>query len=241
MALNDSERERYRRQLPVDGWNQERLQNCKVLIVGLGGLGGISATYLAAAGVGHLRLCDSDKVELSNLNRQILYSINNIDQSKAVQARKRLAALNPEITIEALAERLTDKNAAEYAKGCDLIIDGLDNQESRILLNQISFNLKIPFIYGAVDGWQGQIGYFSPPFTPCLSCIMPEPPPSERTIPVFGALPGMVGCMQATIGLQYLMSGQTPLSGKMLIINADTFSFDTISYDRNPSCPVCGG
>jgi molybdopterin/thiamine biosynthesis adenylyltransferase len=241
MGLNESERERYKRQLLVEGWHQEPLSNSRVLVIGLGGLGGICATYLAAAGVGHLRLCDSDKVELSNLNRQILYSVNNLDQPKAVQARKRLSALNPDITIESFAERLTEKNAADYARDCDLIIDGLDNQESRALLNRISLELRIPFIYGAIDDWQGQVGFFRPPMTPCLSCIMPDLSDSGRTVPVFGALPGIIGCLQATAALQYLMSGQAPLSSKLLVINANTMSFETLSFSKNPSCPVCGG
>jgi adenylyltransferase/sulfurtransferase len=241
MGLSDSEKERYRRQLSVEGWHQEALSSAKVLIVGLGGLGSICTSYLAAAGVGHLRLCDSDKVELSNLNRQILYSSNNIDQPKAVLARKRLSALNPDITIESLSERVTQKNAAIIAQDCDLIIDCLDNQESRAILNIISVELKIPLIYAAIDDWQGQLGFFRPPMTPCLACIIPEFVDRGRVVPVFGALPGMIGCLQATAALQYLMSGQAPLSGKLLLVNANTFTFETISFDRNPNCPVCGG
>lgn len=241
MGLSDSEKERYRRQLLVEGWHQESLKNSKVLVVGLGGIGSTCASYLASAGIGFLRLCDSDKVELSNLNRQILYSTNNLGQSKVIQAQKRLSALNPDITIQTVNERLTQKNAAEYVKDCHLIIDCLDNHESRAILNIISVELRIPFIHGAIDDWQGQLGFFRPPLTPCLACIMPDFVDKGRVTPVFGALPGLIGCMQATAAIHYLMSGQAQLAGKLLVINADTMSFEKITFDRNPNCPVCGG
>jgi adenylyltransferase/sulfurtransferase len=206
----------------------------------LGGLGGISATYLAAAGVGNIKLVDSDKVELSNLNRQILYGTDDIGKPKAVQAAKRLSALNPEIKIQIMGERITESNAEKLISGCDIIIDGLDNHQDRLILNRASYNLKIPFIYGAINEWQGQVSFFNPPNTPCLACLLPNELKSPGPIPVFGALPGTIGTLQATLTMEYLMKGDTVLAGNLLIYHADTMAFETISFDKNPRCPVCG-
>jgi adenylyltransferase/sulfurtransferase len=241
MPLSESELQRYQRQLLVDGWNQDKLKSATVLVVGLGGLGGVSATYLAAAGVGHLKLLDIDIVELSNLNRQILYTTDDIGKPKAVHAAKRLSALNPGIKIEAIGERITDSNAAQLVSGCDIIIDGLDNHHDRLILNHVSYDLKIPLIYGAINEWQGQVSFFNPPKTPCLACIMPDEKQTTKPIPVFGALPGTIGTLQATLALEYLMKGDTNLSGQLLIYHADTFEFETVSFEKNPRCPVCGG
>ncbi|MCX6834179.1 MAG: HesA/MoeB/ThiF family protein [candidate division Zixibacteria bacterium] len=161
MPLSKAEIERYQRQLLVDGWDQERLKNARVLVVGVGGLGGISATYFAAAGVGHLRICDSDRVESSNLNRQILFTPEDVGKPKAALVAKRLSAQNPGIEVEAISDKLTETNAGELASGCDLIVDGLDNHSDRLLLNRASFDLGVPFVYGAINGWLGQLSLFS--------------------------------------------------------------------------------
>jgi molybdopterin/thiamine biosynthesis adenylyltransferase len=240
MPLSKSELERYQRQITVDGWDQEKLKKAKVLIIGLGGLGGISATYLAAAGVGTLKLCDSDTVELSNLNRQILYSIDDIGKPKITQAQKRLSSLNPEISIEIVADRLDNDNATKIISGCDLIIDGLDNHSDRLVLNSASLKLGIPFIYGAISEWQGQTGFFNPPTTPCLACIMPDILASPKPIPVFGALPGTVGTIQATLAIEYLMGGINSVPNRLLIFNAESMALDTVTFDRRPGCEVCG-
>ncbi len=240
MPLSKSEIERYQRQLLVDGWDQERLKSSRILIVGVGGLGGISATYLAAAGVGLLRICDSDRVELSNLNRQILFTAGDIGQPKAALAATRLSAQNPEIRIEAIADKLTETNAGELASGCDLIIDGLDNHSDRLRLNKASFDLNIPFIYGAINEWQGQLGFFHPPKTACLACLLPGELQSPRPTPVVGALPGVIGSFQATLALRYLMTGEAPLSNALLIFRADTVTFETVTFEKRPGCGVCG-
>ncbi|MDD4051546.1 MAG: HesA/MoeB/ThiF family protein [candidate division Zixibacteria bacterium] len=240
MLLSKSEIERYQRQLLVDGWNQERLKSARVLVVGVGGLGGISATYLAAAGVGHLRLCDSDRVELSNLNRQILFTTADVGAPKAALAAKRLSAQNPEIKIEAIADTLTETNSGELALGCDLIIDGLDNHSDRLRLNEASYDLDIPFVYGAINEWQGQVSFFHPPKTACLACIMPKELPGPKPTPVFGALPGVIGPLQATLALRYLMTGVDPISNSLIIFRADTMAFETVTFERRPGCGVCG-
>jgi molybdopterin-synthase adenylyltransferase len=240
MPLSNPELERYQRQFLVDGWDQEKLGKASILIVGLGGLGGVSATYLAAAGVGYLRICDNDKVELSNLNRQILFSTEDIGKAKTTQASKRLSALNPDIKIEMISDKLTEKNIGQFVSGCDLIIDGLDNHSDRLILNRASYKMKLPLIYGAINEWQGQAGFFNPPKTPCLACIMPTDLKSPKPIPVFGALSGTIGALQTTLALEYLMKGNTALSGQLLIYQADRMAFETVAFDKRPNCPVCG-
>lgn len=241
MTLSESERERYQRQMLVEGWDQERLKRAKVLIVGVGGLGGISATYLTAAGVGNIRICDIDKVELSNLNRQIMFSNNDIGHSKVAIAIKKLSGLNPEVKIETFDNKLTEDNVTEIASGCDLIMDGLDNHHGRLILNKASYELNIPYIYGAINDWQGQISFFNPPKTPCLVCLLPEDMEGPKPTPVFGALPGIIGSMQATLAIRYLMTGETPLAGRLLIFNADRMAFEEVEFGRNPNCEVCRG
>ena len=240
MSLSKSEIERYQRQLLVDGWDQERLKSARVLIVGVGGLGGISATYLAAAGVGHLRICDSDSVEQSNLNRQILFTAEDIGKPKAALVARRLSAQNPEIEIEAVSDKLTEANVSGLASGCDLIIDGLDNHSDRLKLNKASFALNIPFVYGAINEWLGQLSLFNPPQTACLACLMSEELQSPVVTPVFGALPGVIGSLQATLALRYLMTGKNPVSNALLIFRGDTLTFETVTFERRPGCGVCG-
>jgi adenylyltransferase/sulfurtransferase len=224
----------------VDGWDQERIQRARVLVAGVGGLGGVSATYLAEAGVGYLRICDSDKVELSNLNRQILYTDADIGKPKAILAAKRLSAQNPEIEIEAVLDTLTETNAGELASGCDLIIDGLDSHSDRLKLNKASFDLNIPYIYGAISEWLGQLSFFNPPKTACLACLMPGELEIPESTPVFGALAATVGSLQATLALRYLMTGEIPAANALLIFRADTMAFEKVMYERRPGCGVCG-
>lgn len=240
MALSESEQERYQRQLIVDGWDQEKLSRSRVLIVGAGGLGGISAIYLAAAGVGHIRICDSDQVELSNLNRQILYSSDDIGKSKADSAAKRLLALNPGINVESVQERLTDENAIRLLRGFDLIIDGLDNHEGRLVLNNAAHELEIPYIYAAINEWQGQLAFINPLRTACLACLFQHEMINQSPVPVFGALPGIIGSMQATLAIRYLISGIAPFSNILKIFHADTSAIETVQFGKNPACPVCG-
>ncbi|HOD66563.1 MAG TPA: HesA/MoeB/ThiF family protein [candidate division Zixibacteria bacterium] len=232
--------ERYRRQLPVDRWNQDRLKSARVLVVGAGGLGGISATCLAAAGVGHLCICDGDRVELSNLNRQFLFAAGDIGKPKAVLAAEKLAAQNPEITVEAIPLKLTEDNAGELASGCDVIIDGLDNHAGRLILNDVSFRLSIPYVYGAIHEWLGQLSFLNPPKTACLACLLHKDALHAGPTPVFGALPGVIGSLQATLALRYLMTGDMPVSNTLLIFRADTMAFEMVGFEKRPDCRVCG-
>ena len=224
----------------VDGWDQERLKRARVLVAGVGGLGGLSATYLAAAGVGYLRICDSDKVELSNLNRQILFTAADIGKPKAMLAAKRLYAQNPEIEIEAVLDTLTETNAGELASGCDLIVDGLDNHADRLKLNKASFDLDIPYVYGAISEWLGQLSFFNPPKTACLACLMPGELQDPGPTPVFGALAGRDRISSGDAGAAVLMTGEIPAANALLIFRADTMAFETVTFERRPGCGVCG-
>jgi len=240
MSLSKFEIERYQRQLLVDSWNQERLKSARVLVVGVGGLGGISATYLAAVGVGHLRICDSDTVEPSNLNRQILFTAEDIGKPKVVSAARRLWAQNPEIEIEIISDKLTEASANELASGCDLLVDGLDNHSDRLILNKTSFDLNIPFVYGAVNEWLGQLSFFNPPKTACLACLLPNDLQTPKPTPVFGALPGVIGSLQATMAIRYLMTGENPIANALLVFRAETIAFEKVTFEKRSGCEVCG-
>ncbi|NMC42681.1 MAG: HesA/MoeB/ThiF family protein [candidate division Zixibacteria bacterium] len=240
MSLSESEIERYQRQLLVDGWDQEKLKRARVLIVGTGGLGGVSATYLAAAGVGHLRLCDRDTVERSNLNRQILFAADDIGRPKAALAAKKISRHNPEIQVEAIADALTESTARDLASGCDLIIDGLDNHSDRLILNKTACARHLPFVYGAVDEWMGQVSFFHPPQTACLACLLPRDISNRGPIPVYGAMPGVIGSLQATLALRYLLTGENPMTNTLLIFRSDTMNFESVSFEKRPECVVCG-
>jgi len=239
MSLSDLEKERYFKQLSVRDWNQERLKSAKVLIVGIGGLGSASALYLTAAGVGKVRLCDGGKVKRSNLNRQILYIEESIGKIKVEEAKKRLVSLNPDVEIETVPESIGGQNADELTKGFDIIIDGLDNIESRFLLNEQSVKKQIPYVYGAVQGWQGYVGLFHPPRTACLACVLPQDAQTPDTIPIPGVLPGIIGILQATEALKFMMGIEKTLAGSLLIYDSQNLTIDIVETEKNPNCPYC--
>lgn len=239
MSLSDSEKERYTRQLTVSGWNQEKLKSARVLIVGLGGLGSASSLYLTAAGVGRLRLCDGDLVEHSDLNRQILYSEGSVGKLKVEEAKERLMSLNPCIEIEIISKFINSQNADEFTGGCDLIVDGLDNNESRFILNEKSVRMRIPYVYGAVQGWEGFVGLFHPPRTACLACFLAQDIKKPDVIPVPGILPGAIGLLQATEALKFIMGIEKSLEGRLLIYDSRNLTFDIIETEKNKKCPCC--
>jgi adenylyltransferase/sulfurtransferase len=239
MGLSDSEKIRYLRQLNVRGWNQEKLKSAEVIIVGVGGLGSVSALYLTAAGIGKLRLCDGDRVQNTDLNRQILYSEESVGRLKVEEARKRLVSLNPNVEIEILPEFVNNQNADEMTKGCDLIVDGLDNIESRLIVNRQSIKMKKPYIYGAVQGWEGFVGLFHPPHTACLACFLPHDTLSPTEIPVPGVLPGMIGILQATEVLKSIMAVEETLLNRLLVYDSQNLTFDIVEIEKNPNCPFC--
>lgn len=237
--LSEEEKERYGRQLLIPGWNQEKLAAATVLIVGLGGLGSASALYLAAAGVGRLRICDGDKVERSDLNRQILYSESSLGMGKVEEAARRISQLNPAVSVETHGIFLDVENAPGLIAGCQVVVDGLDNLKSRFILNKEACRQGIPYVYGAVQGWQGYAGLFHPPRTACLACLMRPDFPAPERIQVPGVTPGTIGLIQADEVIRLLLGMPASLLGHLLIYDGSDLSFETIRLDKDPACPVC--
>jgi molybdopterin-synthase adenylyltransferase len=238
--LTEKERERYDRQirlLGVDG--QEKLKSAKVFIAGAGGLGCPISLYLAAAGVGEIRLVDKDTVALSNLNRQILHWQKDIDRKKAISAAEKLAEINRDIKIIAESKTITEENIMELVADSDLIIDALDNFPTRYLLNRTSLKKKIPFIHGAINGFHGKATTVLPGAFACLRCIFREAP-APSVFPVIGVTPGIIGLIQATEAIKYIVGLGDLLSGKLLLWDGLTCQTEIIEVDKNPNCHDCG-
>jgi len=239
---------RYSRQLSlpefgVDG--QQRLASARVLIVGAGGLGCPAAIYLAAAGTGEIGIVDFDKIDLSNIHRQILYSTEDIGRAKIDIARERILAANPNVDVETFDARLSSTNALDIMRGFDVVIDASDNFPTRYLVNDASVMLGIPTIYGSIHRFEGQLSVFGATNGPCYRCLFREPPPAG-SVPncaeagVLGVLPGIIGTLQATEAIKLLTGIGDPLVGRLLLFDALTMSFRTIALRRDPDCPSCG-
>lgn len=238
--LTQNECERFSRQLDLSGWGeaaQERLRDASVFIAGAGGLGSAVALYLTAAGIGHITLCDPDVVELSNLNRQILYTTRDVGRDKVGAATERLNSLDPSAAITPLRERIDESSARNLVTGHDIAIDCLDTLEARFVLNRASLELGIPMVYGAVTGFTGHVSLLAPPATPCLECFVPrkEPPPAS----VLGCTAGLIGTLQATEAVKHLVGIGETLAGKLLVVDTLALRFDVLDVERDPSCPAC--
>jgi|TARA_Y100000310_G_scaffold330539_1_gene402387 adenylyltransferase/sulfurtransferase len=248
MELSKEELKRYSRHLSlpeVGTQGQEKLKQSKVLIIGAGGLGCPAAIYLAAAGVGTIGIVDFDKVELSNLQRQILYTEEDIGKPKTSIIKNQLEKLNKNININIYNEKLTSKNALEIIRNYDVIIDGSDNFPTRYLVNDACFFLKKPNVYGSIFRFDGQASVFNYQNGPCYRCLKPVPP-SEATIPncaeagVIGVLPGIIGTIQATEAIKIILGIGDTLSGKLLVYNALSMNFKKLNLNKNKNCPICG-
>ena len=240
--LTDYDKTRYNRQMLIDGWGekgQTKLKSSKVFIAGAGGLGSPVSIYLAVAGVGEISLCDADTLELSNLNRQILHPDARVGELKAVSAGKTLGALNPSINIRTCSDYLDESNIERIVGDPDIVVDCLDNFETRYLLNTYCIRNRIPFVHGAIHGMMGQLTFLAPPETPCLRCIIPESPPKE-IFPVVGVTPGVIGCIQAMEVLKSLTGVGTTLKCRLLFFDGNDMSFSSFNVKRTPSCPDCG-
>ena len=243
--------ERYSRHLRLpdvglDG--QKRLEASRVLLVGAGGLGSPAAFYLAAAGVGTLRLADDDIVDRSNLQRQILHTEARIGTPKVESAAVALSALNPRTRIEAIRERITSDNVERLLEGVDVVVDGADNFPARYLLNDACVNLGKPLVYGAVHRFEGQASVCDAGrhrgVAPCYRCLFPEPPPPEAApncaeAGVLGVLPGVIGLLQATEAIKLLLGIGEPLRGRLLQFDALAMRFRETRLLPDPACPVC--
>jgi molybdopterin/thiamine biosynthesis adenylyltransferase/rhodanese-related sulfurtransferase len=224
---------------------QRRLKAASILIIGAGGLGSPLGLYLAAAGVGRLGIVDFDKVELSNLQRQVLHSTRDVGRRKIDSAAERLRDLNPEIEITTEESRITAGNALELIRPYDLVIDGTDNFPTRYLVNDACVLLGKPNIYGSIFRFHGQVSVFSPPAGPCYRCLYPEPPPPDL-VPscaeggVLGVLPGVIGSLQATEAIKLILAKGESLIGRMLLYDALEMKFREVRLERDPNCPLCG-
>ena len=240
--------ERYSRHtlMPAIGpEGQQRLLAGRVLLIGAGGLGSPVATYLAAAGVGTLGIVDDDRVELSNLQRQILHATPSVGQPKTESARRRIADLNPDVRVVAHPVRLTSANALEILADYDVVVDGTDNFATRYLSNDACALLGKPNVYGSVYQFEGQVSVFWRGHGPCYRCLFPEPPPpgevpSCAEAGVLGILPGVIGLLQATEALKLLLDLGDSLAGRLLLYDALAMDFRTIRVRRSPDCPLCG-
>jgi sulfur-carrier protein adenylyltransferase/sulfurtransferase len=223
---------------------QKKLLRSKVLIVGAGGLGSPTALYLAAAGVGEIGLVDFDQVDVSNLQRQVLYTTEDVGHPKLEAAKTRLEALNPGIRINLHSERLTSANALETLRPYDVVVDGTDNFPTRYLVNDACVLLRKPNVYGSIYRFEGQASVFDARRGPCYRCLYPEPPPPDL-VPscaeagVLGVLPGLVGVMQATETVKLLLGVGEPLIGRLLLFDALEMRFRELRLRKNPTCALC--
>ncbi|MGA7860605.1 MAG: molybdopterin-synthase adenylyltransferase MoeB [Thermoplasmata archaeon] len=224
---------------------QRRLLASKVLLVGAGGLGSPAALYLAAAGVGEIGLVDFDKVEASNLQRQVMYGTRDIGRPKLEAARDRLTDLNPDVAVRTYEQHLSSENALEILRPYDVILDGTDNFPTRYLVNDASVILGKPNVYGSIYRFEGQASVFDAQRGPCYRCLYPEPPP-PGLVPscaeggVLGVLPGLVGTIQATETVKLLLGIGEPLIGRLLLFDALSMRFRELRLRKNPDCVVCG-
>jgi len=240
--LTSDEQKRYDRQIMMPEVNeagQEKLKKAKILVAGVGGLGSPISIYLAAAGIGHIRLVDHDQIELSNLNRQILHWDKDIGNPKVASAQSKLNKLNPHATIEAIRKTIDENNIGDIVGDCNAIVDAMDNLETRYLLNKAAIEKNIPFFHGAVRGLEGRAMTIIPGKSPCLRCMYHGTLPPEK-FPVIGVAPGVIGCIQATEVIKYIVGMGELLTGRLLVYDGTSMEFREFKITKNPQCDHCG-
>lgn len=244
MGLSPSELDRYNRQMLVSHWGlegQRKLKAAKVVVVGMGGLGGFASLYLAAAGIGKIILVDKERFELSNLNRQILGWQNDLGRFKAEVAKEKLEALNPEIEVETLITEITKDSVCDVIGNANVIMDGLDNWRTRFVINEYCVMHGIPFVHAGVSELHGQMMTIVPGEGPCLRCIFPKGPPEIERVPVLGATPALFASLQVMEAIKLIIGIGKPLAGRMLFLDGKEMVFDTVEIKRSMKCPICGG
>jgi len=219
---------------------QKRLRRARICIAGLGGLGSISAYYLAAAGVGYLKIVDRDRVGLENLNRQILHSTKDIGRPKSESALEKLRQLNPSAHIDAVTAQIGEDTVMALVGDCDLIVDALDNFEARKHLNRASISREIPFIFGGVDGFSGMVTTFIPGKTPCLECLFPGVRFTKEKVGAIGPVPGMIASIQSLEAIKIVLGMEGLLANTLLHVNGLDMSIKKIGIEKDPDCERCG-
>jgi molybdopterin/thiamine biosynthesis adenylyltransferase len=240
--LTGDELTRYDRQMLLKGIGrkgQGKLKKARAFIAGVGGLGCPAAMYLAVAGLGALRLVDNDTVELSNLNRQVLHSEEDIGRCKVDSAAEKLKKLNKHVHIEPLAETITEENVCQLIDGCDVIVDALDNLPTRYILNKAAIDKRIPFFHGAVYGFEGRALTVIPGRSACLWCVY-RGRVTEGKFPVIGVAPALIGCLQATEVVKYLTGVGELLTDTLFIYDGLNLEFIKVTVQRDPECQHCG-
>jgi molybdopterin/thiamine biosynthesis adenylyltransferase len=241
--LTKEDLERYDRQIMLYGFGeegQEKLKKARVLIAGIGGLGSPAAIYLAAAGIGNIKIIDHDRVELSNLNRQVLHWNENIGERKIDSAASKLKRFNPDVNIETVADTLSETNITKYVSGCDAIVDAMDNLPTRYLLNKIAIEKGLPFFHGAVYGFEGRAMTVIPGKSACLNCLYHGASMPREKFPVIGVAPAIIGCIQATEVIKYITGLGELLIDRLLIYDGLRMTFSELRVNRESGCEHCG-
>jgi len=242
VELTEQERIRYDRQMLLRGWGEEaqrKVKAARVAIAGVGGLGSPVALYLAAAGVGFMRVIDHDIVNLSNLNRQIAHWGTDLGRPKVESAAMKLTQLNPEVKVDAVNEAITLDAAKDLFKDVHIVLDCLDSLGARMIVNGECVRRGMPFIYTAVYGMEGYMTSIVPGKGPCLRCIYPHDSPPSSKFPVLGATAGVMGCLEATEALKYLTGIGSLAIGRLVIYDGERMQFESVALKRSPTCSVC--
>jgi adenylyltransferase/sulfurtransferase len=242
MRLSEDEKRRYHRQMIIPGWGMEgqlKLKGTKIGVVGAGGLGSFILMHLVVAGFGKIIFIDKDKVELNNLNRQVLHWEDDIGVNKSDSAKRKLKEMNSSVKIISYAEEINNKNIYRIFSEVDGLIDALDNFPDRFLINEFAVKRSIPLFHGAVWGFEGRVTTIIPGKTACLRCIYPEIPYQETTFPVIGVSPALIASVQVTEAIKYFTGIGELLSGQLLIYDGASLSFLKTQMERKPTCDVC--
>jgi len=240
--LDRSELIRYNRQLVIPELGEEgqrKLKRSHIVIAGIGGLGCASATYLTAAGIGRITIVDFDTVELSDLNRQILYWEEDIGEKKVAVAQRKLSKLNPAVEIIPIFAKITEENVFSIIDGARVVVDGLDNLATRLMVNSACVKHKIPYVYGGVSRLRGMLTTIIPGKTPCLACVYPKRSQRGGGLGILGVVPALIANLQALEAIKLIIGHSPSLAGRLLLFSGDDVKFRVYDVKRNESCEVC--